>query len=334
MDGINYFQFTDVIEKETVRVQKDEPCAPNYIDSAWLSPDYIKQIEAEMNEECNDDCHNEADVDACQAKCSQVSRSGGGVRSLLKLLFLNPSHFSAYLASKNEVHGNRRAHLSLACASGVSVTWLSVPVVVRVVTWPVATISWKLASGNLCRVCAATTNVPRRPGARSAGVARISNSRIPIWTNARDPAHSADLTRDLFDHDSTNVRTHWSHCLDCTYSICSDAAQLSLFPKTRTTISRNYSIRIVILFCYNFAHNFNKTNIYAVRFKSVFEINTFEKTKTEYRFSVFLWRHCYVVICWKGFKSYLYKSSHEIPVALLLLWFFNSFLQNGRVMII
>lgn len=141
MDGINYFQFTDVIEKETVRVQKDEPCAPNYIDSAWLSPDYIKQIEAEMNEECNDDCHNEADVDACQAKCSQVSRSGGGVRSLLKLLFLNPSHFSAYLASKNEVHGNRRAHLSLACASGVSVTWLSVPVVVRVVTWPVATIS-------------------------------------------------------------------------------------------------------------------------------------------------------------------------------------------------
>jgi len=78
MDGINYFQFTDVIEKETVRVQKDEPCAPNYIDSAWLSPDYIKQIEAEMNEECNDDCHNEADVDACQAKCSQVSRSGGG----------------------------------------------------------------------------------------------------------------------------------------------------------------------------------------------------------------------------------------------------------------
>lgn len=76
-DGITYFQFHDVIEKETVRVQGDEPCAPDYIDPAWLSPDYVKSIQDELNEDCTDDCQNEADVDACEAKCSQVSRSSG-----------------------------------------------------------------------------------------------------------------------------------------------------------------------------------------------------------------------------------------------------------------
>lgn len=77
MDNINYFNFHDVIEKETVRVQGDEPCAPDYIDPAWLGDDYVKSIQAELNEECIDDCQNEADVDACEAKCSQVSRSSG-----------------------------------------------------------------------------------------------------------------------------------------------------------------------------------------------------------------------------------------------------------------
>jgi hypothetical protein len=137
-DGITYFQFHDVIEKETVRVQGDEPCAPDYIDPAWLSPDYVKSIQEELNEDCTDDCQNEADVDACEAKCSQVSRSSGSVRPLLVLPVLN-LNFSASNASKIVVHGDRRAQLSLECANGASVTWLSVPVVVQVVTWSVAT---------------------------------------------------------------------------------------------------------------------------------------------------------------------------------------------------
>lgn len=180
-DGITYFQFHDVIEKETVRVQGDEPCAPDYIDPAWLSPDYVKSIQDELNEDCTDDCQNEADVDACEAKCSQVSRSSGSVRSLVVLTFLNPN-FSASNASKIVVHGDRRAQLSLECANGVSVTWLSVPVVAQVATWPVATISWKLAFVNLCRASARMRTVPWISVATSPGVARISDLRIPIWT--------------------------------------------------------------------------------------------------------------------------------------------------------
>lgn len=76
MDGINYFMFKDVVEKETVRVQNDNPCAPDYIDSAWLGKDYVNLVQEELMEDCEDDCSEDGDA-SCENKCKQASRSGG-----------------------------------------------------------------------------------------------------------------------------------------------------------------------------------------------------------------------------------------------------------------
>ena len=74
MDGIKYFMFNDQIEEETVRVQNDNPCAPDYIDSAWLDKDYVKSIQEERDEDCQDHCEFEDDK-ACENKCKDSSRS-------------------------------------------------------------------------------------------------------------------------------------------------------------------------------------------------------------------------------------------------------------------
>ena len=74
MAGINYFDFNDEFEQETVRVQNDNPCAPDFIDSAWLGEDYAKAIQEEIEEECNDDCES-ADDKACKKSCKETSRS-------------------------------------------------------------------------------------------------------------------------------------------------------------------------------------------------------------------------------------------------------------------
>ena len=74
MNGINYFDFNDEFEQETVRVQNDNPCAPDFIDSAWLGEDYAKAIQEEIEEECNDDCESEDDK-ACKKNCNETSRS-------------------------------------------------------------------------------------------------------------------------------------------------------------------------------------------------------------------------------------------------------------------
>ena len=85
MDGINYFMFKDVVEKETVRVQNDNPCAPDYIDSAWLGKDYVNAIQEELMEDCENDCSEDDDA-SCENKCKQSSRSGGSVSLPLILL--------------------------------------------------------------------------------------------------------------------------------------------------------------------------------------------------------------------------------------------------------
>ena len=74
MNGISYFMFDDEFEHETVRVQNDNPCAPDYIDSAWLDEDYAQTIQEERDEECNDDCEFDDDK-ACVKKCKETSRS-------------------------------------------------------------------------------------------------------------------------------------------------------------------------------------------------------------------------------------------------------------------
>ena len=84
-ESLNYFDFTDVVEKEVVRVQSEEPCAPGYIDASWLDDSYAESIQDELNEECVDDCGNEKDVDACKAQCKEVSRSDDSVRSTFRV---------------------------------------------------------------------------------------------------------------------------------------------------------------------------------------------------------------------------------------------------------
>jgi len=75
MTGISYFMFNDEFEHEIVRVQNDNPCAPDYIDSAWLDIDnYAQAIQEERDEECNDDCESDADK-SCEKKCKETSRS-------------------------------------------------------------------------------------------------------------------------------------------------------------------------------------------------------------------------------------------------------------------
>ena len=74
MNEINYFMFNDEFENETVRVQNDNPCAPDYIDSAWLGDEYFQTLQEENDEECNDDCELEDDK-ACAKKCKETSRS-------------------------------------------------------------------------------------------------------------------------------------------------------------------------------------------------------------------------------------------------------------------
>lgn len=75
--------FDDMIEEESVRVQNDNPCAPNYIDSAWLDKDYVKSIQEERNEECEDHCEYEND-ETCETNCKDSSRSIGFVSKLKK----------------------------------------------------------------------------------------------------------------------------------------------------------------------------------------------------------------------------------------------------------
>lgn len=110
MDGINYFMFKDVVEKETVRVQNDNPCAPDYIDSAWLGKDYVNLVQEELMEDCEDDCSEDGDA-SCENKCKQASRSGGSVSVRLILLNGNHFNFSASSELKTVAHGDRRAQL-------------------------------------------------------------------------------------------------------------------------------------------------------------------------------------------------------------------------------
>ena len=110
MDGINYFMFKDVVEKETVRVQNDNPCAPDYIDSAWLGKDYVNLVQEELMEDCEDDCAEDGDA-SCENKCKQASRSGGSVSVRLTLLNGNHFNFSASSELKTVAHGDRRAQL-------------------------------------------------------------------------------------------------------------------------------------------------------------------------------------------------------------------------------
>jgi len=74
---LNYFMYTDMVEKERVRVQNDNPCAPNYIDSAWLGKAYLEYIQAEEIENCMEDCVLDNE-ESCEAQCTNFlsSRSG------------------------------------------------------------------------------------------------------------------------------------------------------------------------------------------------------------------------------------------------------------------
>lgn len=78
---LNYFMYHDVVEKERVRVQNDNPCAPDYINSEWLGKAYLEYIQAEELESCMQECEVD-DEEACEANCTNFlsSRSGGNSR--------------------------------------------------------------------------------------------------------------------------------------------------------------------------------------------------------------------------------------------------------------
>ena len=88
MDGIKYFNFNDEFQQETVRVQNDNPCAPDYIDSAWLDDNYAQAIQEEIEEECNDDCELE-NGGSCAKKCKDTSRSVSFVDEIVSVSIIS-----------------------------------------------------------------------------------------------------------------------------------------------------------------------------------------------------------------------------------------------------
>ena len=121
MTGINYFMFNDEFEQETVRVQNDNPCAPDYIDSAWLGDEYFQTLQDENEEDCNDDCDLE-DNKACAKKCKETSRSFEIVSLNLALIKRYCQILRLQNELKIEVHGDLHVRSLRECVSGANAT--------------------------------------------------------------------------------------------------------------------------------------------------------------------------------------------------------------------
>jgi hypothetical protein len=77
-DDLKYFEWTDMIEGDTLTVQVKEPCAPGYIHPDWIGDDYLNFVKDEMISDCLEDCEDSANQSQCEAKCAAVTPRGKG----------------------------------------------------------------------------------------------------------------------------------------------------------------------------------------------------------------------------------------------------------------
>jgi len=77
-DDLVYFEWTDMIEGDTLTVQVKEPCADGYIHPEWVGDSYLDFIKAEMMEDCFEGCNDSDRAEVCETKCKAVTPRGKG----------------------------------------------------------------------------------------------------------------------------------------------------------------------------------------------------------------------------------------------------------------
>lgn len=102
-DNLKYFEWTDMIEGETLTVQVKEPCAEGYIHPEWVGDDYLNFIKEEMINDCLDDCDDSNNQAQCEAKCAAVTPRGKGGSRIKRINNVGP-----FRAAKSIVSGIRK----------------------------------------------------------------------------------------------------------------------------------------------------------------------------------------------------------------------------------
>ena len=77
-DDLVYFEWTDMIEGDTLTVQVKEPCADGYIHPEWVGDSYLDFIKAEMMDDCLEGCDDSANAEVCATKCKALTPRGKG----------------------------------------------------------------------------------------------------------------------------------------------------------------------------------------------------------------------------------------------------------------
>ena len=77
-DDLVYFEWTDMIEGETLTVQVKEPCADGYIHPEWVGDSYLDFIKAEMMDDCLEGCDDSDNAEVCATKCKALTPRGKG----------------------------------------------------------------------------------------------------------------------------------------------------------------------------------------------------------------------------------------------------------------
>ena len=77
-DDLVYFEWTDMIEGDTLTVQVKEPCADGYIHPEWVGDSYLDFIKAEMMDDCLEGCDDSDNAEVCATKCKALTPRGKG----------------------------------------------------------------------------------------------------------------------------------------------------------------------------------------------------------------------------------------------------------------
>jgi len=102
-DDLVYFEWTDMIEGETLTVQVKEPCADGYIHPEWVGDSYLDFIKSEMTDDCLEGCDDSDNADACAAKCNALTPRGSGGSRVKRVNARGP-----FRTSKSIVSGIRK----------------------------------------------------------------------------------------------------------------------------------------------------------------------------------------------------------------------------------
>jgi len=102
-DDLVYFEWTDMIEGETLTVQVKEPCADGYIHPEWVGDSYLDFIKAEMMDDCLEGCDDSDNAEVCATKCANLTPRGKGDSRIKRVNKRGP-----FLTAKSVVSGIRK----------------------------------------------------------------------------------------------------------------------------------------------------------------------------------------------------------------------------------